>query len=339
MTTVDLIKLRAGYGETAVLHEVSLQLAPGELLALLGPSGCGKTTLLKLIAGLLSPAAGDLMFNGQSVLPQPAEKRDVAVVFQKPLLFPYLTVAENIGFGLKMRGCARADLQERVTKVLKLVHLTGFEERKPHELSGGQAQRAALARALVTKPRVLLLDEPFSALDNSLRAEMRDLLRNLQQRLHLTTLFVTHDQAEAAALADRIALLLEGKLAQVGPPRDFYLSPLTPQVARFFGWKVVMGELRNDKIETAIGSFPTPATACEGKCQLAFRPQSLWLSEQGTVEGVIETVFDLGWVVHFRVRLADGDVVEVSSDRSAPRPQVGERVSFHLPITDIRYFA
>ena len=178
-----------------------------ELMALLGPSGCGKTTALKVVAGLLAPASGDVMFDGVSVLSIPAERRGATMVFQKPLLFPHMTVVENVGFGLKMRRMAKAEIAARVTQALQWAQLEGYERRKPSELSGGQEQRVALARALVTEPRVLLLDEPFSALDENLRGEMRLLVRELQQRLRITTIFVTHDQREALAVADRIALI------------------------------------------------------------------------------------------------------------------------------------
>lgn len=338
MTTVELSNLSAGYGDTPVLHDLSLQLAAGEMLALLGPSGCGKTTVLKLLAGLLDPMRGDIAFNGQSVLPLRAEKRDVALVMQKPLLFPYLTVAENVGFGLKMRGIAQTTIRTRVAEMLKLVQLTGFEQRKPHELSGGQEQRAALARALVIEPRVLLLDEPFSALDENLREEMRELLRTLQQRLQLTTLFVTHDQAEAATLAHRIALLLDGKLEQVGAPRDFYLTPQTPQAARFFGWKLVSGQPRGTELVTALGCFPIPKNVEPSVRQLAFRPENLRLSNPGMLAGVVEAVLDLGLQVRYRVRLANGELVDVTTEPEPTLRQTGEQVSLSLPPATLRYF-
>jgi ABC-type Fe3+/spermidine/putrescine transport system ATPase subunit len=339
MTTVELSNLSAGYDLTPVLHALSLQIAAGELLALLGPSGCGKTTVLKLIAGLLTPATGDIGFNGQSILGLPAEKRAVAMVFQKPLLFPYLTVAENVGFGLKMRALTRDTIRARVAEALRLVQLTGFETRKPHELSGGQEQRAALARALIIEPRVLLLDEPFSALDEALREEMRELLRGLQRRLGITTLFVTHDQAEAAALADRIALLLDGKLEQVGAPRDFYLTPQTPRAARFFGWKVITGQVHKTTLETALGHFPFPAAAAGLTGHLAFRPESLRISEQGELAGVVETALDLGLSVRYRVRLANAEMIELTGEPSQPLRPPGQQVRLLLPPAALRYFS
>jgi putative spermidine/putrescine transport system ATP-binding protein len=329
MTAVELSQLTAGYGATPVLQDFSLKAEAGELLALLGPSGCGKTTVLKLIAGLRAPAAGEIAFDGQSILQQPAEQRDVAMVFQKPLLFPYLTVAENVGFGLKMRGLDKGTVRQRVDEALRLVQLTGLAARKPHELSGGQEQRATLARALVIEPRVLLLDEPFSALDENLRAEMRELVRTLHRRLRITTLFVTHDQAEAAGLADRIALLLEGKLEQVGAPREFYLAPQTPRAARFFGWQVLAGAAIGMVLGIGEGS---------AERQVAFRPESLQLREGGEIEGVIESGVDLGLSVRYRVRLANGEVVELASGPEQRLRHAGESVRLHLPRGAIRYF-
>lgn len=232
-TRVIIEQIVAGYSGAGVLREVSLAAEPGELVALLGPSGCGKTTLLRVVAGLHPPDSGEVRFGDSVVTNLPAERRGAVMVFQRPLLFPHLTVAGNVAFGLKVRGVPRATIDRRVAEALSMVRLDGFERRRPHELSGGQEQRVSLARALVTEPRVLLLDEPFSALDESLRTEMRTLLRDLQRRLEITTLFVTHDQREAAILADRVALLLDGRIVRVASPRDFYAAPATPEIARF----------------------------------------------------------------------------------------------------------
>ncbi len=253
-------RVTARYGANFVLRDFSLEIAEGDMFGLLGPSGCGKTTALKIVAGLLQPVTGDVRFNGESILNVPTEKRDVAMVFQKPLLFPYLTVAENIAFGLKMRRMPDDQVRQRVTEMLRLVQLEGYESRRPKELSGGQEQRVALARALVTEPRVLLLDEPFSALDENLRAELRLLVRELQHRLGITTLFVTHDQVEAAMVSDRMALLLDGKPEQVGAPRDFYTSPATIEVARFFGWQVFDTGSGDDR--KAVAFRPERARLC-----------------------------------------------------------------------------
>ncbi|MEO7979708.1 MAG: ABC transporter ATP-binding protein, partial [Sporichthyaceae bacterium] len=226
LTLVGLSKCFAG-AVTAAVADLSLTLPTGTLTALLGPSGCGKSTTLNLVAGLLDPDAGDVRFDGRSALDVPPERRPVAMVAQKALLFPHLTVADNVGFGLRMRRVPRTERSRRVSEMLALVGLEGFGGRRVHQLSGGQEQRVALARALVTEPRVLLLDEPFSALDTELRAQMRLLVRDLQRRLAVTTLFVTHDLAEAVELADTVALMLGGRLEQHGPTRAFYERPAT----------------------------------------------------------------------------------------------------------------
>ncbi len=351
MTTLHIDQISANYGSNSVLRDFSLAINDGELLALLGPSGCGKTTMLKIIAGLLSPVSGELRFNDEAVLAVPAERRGAVMVFQKPLLFPYLTVAENVAFGLKMRKVSQAETRQRVTEALRLVQLEGYEARKPTELSGGQEQRVALARALVTEPRVLLLDEPFSALDESLRAEMRALVRALQQRLKITTIFVTHDQAEAASMADRIALLLDGRLEQLGAPRDFYLAPATPQAAQFFGWKLVAGQLQGRIFDTLIGSFLSPKDNIDAPTVMAFRPEQIKLRDRhlrllantaNNITGTVETLTDLGTRVRYRVRLQSNEVIEVEQENAAPDQAEffapGAPVILHIPSTATRFF-
>ena len=351
MTTLDLEHISANYGSNSVLRDFSLAVNDGEMMALLGPSGCGKTTILKIIAGLLPPVSGDLRFNHESVLTIPAERRGAVMVFQKPLLFPYLTVAENVAFGLKMRKVSKTETQRRVAEALRLVQLEGYESRQPHELSGGQEQRVALARALVTEPRVLLLDEPFSALDESLRAEMRMLVRALQQRLTITTLFVTHDQAEAAAMADRIALLLDGQLEQLGAPRDFYLAPTTPQSAQFFGWKLVAGQTQGRLFETPIGSFLLPGGTEVQPQVMAFRPEQIRLRDRhlrllantaNNITGIVESLIDLGTRLRYRLSLHSGEIIEVEQEQAGNEEaeiiERGAQVILHIPSTATRFF-
>lgn len=324
---VEIDRLTAGYGRTTVLRSLSLRVVPGELLALLGPSGCGKSTLLRVIAGLHPPESGSILFNGQSVDRLAPEARRTAMVFQRPLLFPWLDVAGNIAFGLRMRRIPPQVARKKVDEALHLVRLDGLGDRHPAELSGGQEQRVALARALVTAPDLLLLDEPFTALDDNLRREMRQLVRELQQQLRITTIFVTHDLVEAAMVADRIALLLDGRLAQVDRPRRFYTCPATPEVARFFGWQLVgqgdrLFALRPELVRLRRAAEP-PATPLGAP-----------------IYARVLIVQDLGFKVSIGLELDDGTNIEVSGEASGDNgepgdysslPAPGERVSLDFP--------
>ena len=223
------------FGEVKALDNVSLAIVRGEFMTLLGPSGCGKTTLLKLAAGFLAPDDGTIAIDGKCVNDVPTYKREIGMMFQNYALFPHMSVAENIADGLKTRHLPRHDIRKRVAEALMLVKLTGMDDRKPRQLSGGQQQRVALARALVINPTVLLLDEPFSALDKNLRASMQIELREIQRKLGLTTIFVTHDQSEALSMSDRVAVMSEGKLRQLGTPLEIYRSPSDRFVASFVG--------------------------------------------------------------------------------------------------------
>ncbi|MBY0350241.1 ABC transporter ATP-binding protein [Tabrizicola sp.] len=278
MAALTLSGLTKRYGGTsqAALHQLDLSIASGSLTALLGPSGSGKTTTMKLIAGLIAPDAGDIRLGGRSVRDLAPERRGVAMVFQNPLLFPHLTVAGNVGFGLRMRGLPADRIASSVALILSRVRLTGLGDRRPGQLSGGQQQRTALARALILRPDVLLLDEPLSNLDPSLRDEMRQLIRELHSETGITTLVVTHDQTEAVALADHVALLLDGRLAQAGPPETFYQRPATQAVARFFGGvNFVPGTARAGVFDSALGPLRLPAGIAEGAGLLTIRPEAL----------------------------------------------------------------
>ncbi len=267
-------------GTLATIRNLDLTVDSGRITALLGPSGAGKTTVMKLIAGLLAPDAGQVTLAGRSILHLPPEQRGVVMVFQNPLLFPHLTVAENVGFGLRMRGLPTTEIRARVTEMLERTQLTGLGSRRPAELSGGQAQRVALARALVLKPDLLLLDEPLSSLDPTLRDDMRALILTLQRETAVTTLVVTHDQTEAVVLADRIALLLEGCLAQHGPPDQIYRQPASLAVARFFGGaNFLPGRATAGVFQSAIGPIPLPAglpgALTDGPGVLTIRPEAI----------------------------------------------------------------
>ncbi|WP_236638208.1 ABC transporter ATP-binding protein [Mangrovicoccus ximenensis] len=228
------------YGKSVAVDRLTLELAEGELLSLLGPSGCGKSTTLRMIAGFVPPASGHVMLNGRDITRQPPHKRNIGVVFQSYALFPHLSALENVGYGLRMRNVAKSERRERAKAALETVGLGAFAERLPGNLSGGQQQRVALARALVIEPEVLLLDEPLSNLDANLRAEMRDEIRALQQRLGITTLFVTHDQQEALAMSDRIAVMKDGLVQELGAPLQLCDAPRSAFTAGFLGARTVI---------------------------------------------------------------------------------------------------
>lgn len=353
MSYLELKSITAAYDANPVLRDFSLSIERGEFVALLGASGCGKTTALKIVAGLLEQDVGEIRLDGNDISRVPAERREMSLVFQKPLLFPFLTVAENVAFGLKMRNFPKAEIRDKVDEVLKLVKLENFETRLPRQLSGGQEQRVALARAIVTDPRVLLLDEPFSALDARLRSEMRNLIRELQRRLKITAVFVTHDQEEAVSVADRIAFLDDGKLAQLSEPKDFYLKPNTVAIARFFGWKILEGKLNGDFIEIAGGIIEPEkinlSPVNKNSLELAFHPRrAAFAADSQTGKGEIilnvklERVVNLGTKIIGVVSFPDGEQIEIESSVDINLTEsfnVGGRVKISIPADAFRWFS
>lgn len=256
-TAIRFDGVTKAYGDTTVLHGIDLDIAPGEFIALLGPSGCGKTTMLRCLAGLEQPTSGQILVAGEDVSQVPVNKRDMSVVFQAYSLFPHMTVAQNVGFGLEMRKVSKAERAVRVGDALELVGLGHTADRFAHQLSGGQQQRVALARALVTRPRALLLDEPLSALDAKVRVRLRDEIKAIQVELGITTIFVTHDQEEALAVADRVAVMRDGVIEQLGAPEDLYRRPATPFVASFIGESNRLpGTLRDEEVSIAGAVLP-----------------------------------------------------------------------------------
>jgi iron(III) transport system ATP-binding protein len=226
---------RGGHGIVNAVHEVSLEFPTGEFTTLLGPSGCGKTTTLRLIAGFETPTSGRILLEGQDITHQPPNQRDMALVFQNYALFPHMSVFDNIAYGLQTRGLSRTQIREKVHEALSMMDLSGLENRRPNQLSGGQQQRVALARSLVTEPRILLFDEPLSNLDAKLRVQMRSEIHRLQRRLNITSIYVTHDQVEAMALSDRVVVMNLGRIEQIGTPEDIYRCPVSRFVADFIG--------------------------------------------------------------------------------------------------------
>jgi ABC-type Fe3+/spermidine/putrescine transport system ATPase subunit len=292
----------------ACVNNIDLVVEEDRIVVLLGPSGCGKTTTLKMIAGLIEPDSGDILLEGRSVLSIPADKRDVSMVFQKPLLFPHMTVAQNIGFGLKMKGVPRADIERKVEEMLELVRLEGYGTRKANQLSGGQEQRVSLARALIIEPKLLLLDEPLSALDAELRLEMRELILKIKERFKVTIMFVTHDQQEAVMLADKIALMVDGDIVQYDVSSAFYTRPHTRRVAEFFGWTNFVPAIQKGKvIVCSFGEFVFEGIeAHDGPICLTIRPEAAVLCPPGEgYPAIVRSSVYMGTKVDYEVDCLD----------------------------------
>ncbi|NQZ66623.1 MAG: ABC transporter ATP-binding protein [Lentisphaeria bacterium] len=282
MVDIKLDSITKSYGSTVVVDNTSLNIGSGELFFLLGPSGCGKTTLLRIISGLLEHDSGDLYFDGDCINDLKAEKRDAAMVFQSYALWPHMTVFKNVAYGLEVRKCTKEEIRKRVGETLEMVDLAGFADRHPGSLSGGQQQRVALARAIIVRPKVLLLDEPLSNLDARLRISMRSEIRRICKASGLTAIYVTHDQAEALTMADRIAVMNEGKIEQIGKPREIYKQPKNRFVANFIGECNFIDAVFSDGVfKTHFGEFITDSHNLDygSKCTLAIRPESFRIGE------------------------------------------------------------
>jgi putative spermidine/putrescine transport system ATP-binding protein len=324
MTHVSLQGLVKRYGRAAAVDGIALEVESGSFVSLLGPSGCGKTTTLKCIAGFETADEGRILFDGRDVSKLPAERRDIGMVFQSYALFPHLTVAGNLAFGLEMRRTPKDEQARRIAEVLELVRLTGFEARYPRELSGGQQQRVALARALVIRPSILLLDEPLANLDAKLRIEMCDFIRDLQRKVGITTLFVTHDQAEAMTMSDRVVVMFEGRIAQVGAPETIYQHPSSRTVANFVGRSNFLtgrvdGGIGGPWLVTGFGpvalsaDLPPPA----GPLTVLARPEDIHLmaadapAADGAPRGTVASAAFRGSYVDYRIAMGDGTEIAV----------------------------
>jgi iron(III) transport system ATP-binding protein len=344
---VSLRALTRRYGDVAAVDGLSLDVKPGELVALLGPSGCGKTTTLRLVAGFLAPEAGEIWVGDRCLSSPgtvvPPERRRMAMIFQSYALWPHMTVAQNVAYGLRFKPeLARADRERRVTEMLHVVQLAGYEARYPGELSGGQQQRVAVARALVVEPEILLLDEPLSNLDANLREEMRFEIRRLHETFGITTLYVTHDQAEAMVISDRIAVLDRGRVAQVGAADEVFLQPRTRFVAEFIGRTnlvegVVVGPDRvaHGRLRLRVGATGLVAGA---RVALSIRPHDIALAApddtappgRNALRGVVQRASFLGDGVDYHVAVADSDVVLRVAAPVPPRWRGGDAVSLSI---------
>jgi putative spermidine/putrescine transport system ATP-binding protein len=334
MARLQLTNLSKHYGDHIAVAGATLDVADGEFLVLLGPSGCGKTTTLRMIAGFVEPSGGSATIGGTDVTYLPPWRRNTGMVFQSYALFPHMTVEENVAFGLEMRKISKAEITARTRDVLRMVRLDGYAERLPRQLSGGQQQRVALARALAVRPDVLLLDEPLSNLDAKLREEVRIEIRELQRQLGLTTIMVTHDQEEALTVADRLVVMADGEIRQIGSQRDLYERPADRFVAAFVGRSTFL-----DGRVTAAGQFETAGglslqcrhDAVPGAAVLALRPERLSLdagSQDNRLPGTVEFVSYLGAVLELHVRLSPADrvVVQLPNRGGTAIPTVGDAV-------------
>jgi putative spermidine/putrescine transport system ATP-binding protein len=333
--TVEFRALHRRFGAAVALAGLDLAARPGELLALLGPSGCGKTTALRMLAGFEHPDAGEVLVDGEDITGVPAHRRGTGMVFQSYSLFPHLTAADNVAFGLRMRGAGRAERQRRAAELLDLVGLGHLADRFPHQMSGGQQQRVALARALALQPRVLLLDEPLSALDAKVRLTLREEIRRLQQDLGITTLFVTHDQEEALSMADRVAVLRAGRLEQVAEPAELYARPATAFVAEFVGTMSRIPGLRARQglVEVLGRRLPVAGEVpAEGELDVLVRPEAVRVAADPRGTATVVGASFLGAVTRLTVRLAEGAEVkaDLPTEDAAGLP-VGSPAAVTLP--------
>ena len=338
MTKVQLKGVRKDFGAFTAISQINLEINSGELVALLGPSGCGKTTTLRMIAGLETPTLGQILFDDEDVSEVPVQNRNVGMVFQRYALFPHMTVEKNVMFGLKVRGTPSAEIKERLEEILDVVQLQQFRHRFPAQLSGGQMQRVAIARTLITNPSVLMMDEPLANLDTKLRGEMRRFIRSLQQRLGITTIFVTHDQVEAMELADRVAVIFDGELAQYDAPDALYQRPNSVEVADFMGANNIFeAEQSNGVAKTVFGNLQlgttTPAHEGAGRVLLRGEAIDLYLDANGADQNVIQGKVSgrefFGATVNYTVECQGENIIV--NEQSRRMIDVGQEVWLSIP--------
>ncbi|MBU1332827.1 MAG: ABC transporter ATP-binding protein [Gammaproteobacteria bacterium] len=329
MSYLSIRGLHKHYGATPIFSDINCEIAQGEFVTLLGPSGCGKSTLLRCIAGLTEVNGGQILLEGEDLVPLAPQKRGIGMVFQSYALFPNMTVKQNVAFGLRMQKVAAADSTRRVSEALDMVELGSFADRYPHQLSGGQCQRVALARSLVTRPRLLLLDEPLSALDARIRKHLREQIRSIQQELGLTTIFVTHDQEEALVMSDRIVLMNAGRIVQSGDAETLYTAPVDAFAAGFIGnYNLLDADSASQLLLRPINS------------RVAIRPEAIQIGEQGTIEGHIRSHSLLGNVIRYRVEARGVELlVDVLNRSEADLHSAGQAIALTIDASAIREVA
>jgi multiple sugar transport system ATP-binding protein len=328
MASVGFREIRKAFGKTQVLHGISLDIADGEFMVLVGPSGCGKSTLLRMLAGLEDIGGGTISIDGREVNEVESKDRDIAMVFQSYALYPHMTVAENMGFSLRLRDEQKALIESRVAQAAKILNLDPYLHRYPRELSGGQRQRVAMGRAIVRDPKVFLFDEPLSNLDAKLRVAMRAEIKALHQRLKTTTVYVTHDQVEAMTMADRIAVMNEGRIEQLGEPLELYDRPANLFVAQFIGspaMNVFEGTYRNGAVEALGARWPSSTQAGEGQSvKYGIRPEHLQIGGTGGIAAEIEVIEPMGAETELLVKVQGQSFTVMTHGRSSGKP--GDRV-------------
>ena len=329
MSFLSIKGLHKHYGSTPIFSDIDCEIGKGEFVTLLGPSGCGKSTLLRCIAGLTEVNGGQILLDGQDLVPLAPQKRGIGMVFQSYALFPNMTAAQNVAFGLRMQKASKEESTRRVQEALAMVELDTYADRYPHQLSGGQCQRVALARSLVTRPRLLLLDEPLSALDARIRKHLREQIRSIQQELGLTTIFVTHDQEEALTMSDRIFLMNAGRIVQSGDAETLYTAPVDAFAAGFIGNYNLL------EAEDAARLLARPVAS-----RIAIRPEAISLSRDGAIEAEVRSHSLLGNVIRYRVEARGVELVVDVLNRSADDLHgKGQRIGLSIDDNAIREVA